>query len=651
MNHRFWKFLLCCLFGHATLVYSADDPRFSNTAIAVALTTFGQGPAMGHPRLFSGQADHSGIVAAAATERAAGVRALSGYLHRTSIRVVDKSFIAVAEPLGSPDNLKNWFKQDRALEGMAESAVGWYLTRDNWYLEELRARMAIFAPLVIDNQCRGELMQARTYAWYFALAYDFAYPALEPAERDLARNVVKSCALAALPTALKNVKANPRDGVAFHALGKFIGALTIVLGEVPEARAWLEPALQTYLANLSPWGGDDGGYANGSSYVLWDTGESLLIWDLIERVLGLPVYQKAWVAQLPRFVAYTLPPGTPAGVFGDGAEIERKEEWPRFGKAIMSRYATPLARWYEKQLFGEDIARLHILLSPYRASSSAAWPANVATSAYFPSVGWTALHSSLADRARISVYFKSSPYGSLNHSHGDQNGFLLYARGKVLAMDSGYYDYYNSLHWRNWYKQTKAHNAITFDGGKGQSLGANGLGSALFGGKITQFVTNDDYDVVTGDATAAYGGQVSMAKRTLVFVRPATLVVIDQLQSATPRRWEWNLHTTAALLANAGGYKLNLEGAEMCADIVAPDAVSLTVQPGYSPAPVLSTAIGPHYWNRFSYQAPKAAAYFVAVLRMDCTSPKALVSFPAGNPLVKLGSREIAVVGNVVSVR
>ena len=643
--------LLCCLFGHPALAVSADDPRFSTSAIASALTAFEQAQAMGHPRLFRGQADYSGIVAAAKAERAGGVRALSGYLHRTSIRVVNKSFIAAAEPLDSPGNLKDWFKQDRALEGMAESAVGWYLTRDSWYLEELRARMAIFGPLVIDNQCRGELMQARTYVWHFALAYDFAYPALEPAERELARSVVKTCALSALPTALKNVKANPRDGVAFHALGKFIGALTIMLGELPEARGWLEPALQTYLANLSPWGGEDGGYANGSSYVLWDTGESLLMWDLIERVLALPIYQKAWVAALPRFVVYTLPPGTPAGVFGDGAEIERKEEWARFGKAIMSRYPTPLARWYEKQLFGEDIARLHILLSPRSPLIPAVWPESEPNSAYFPSVGWAALHGALADRSRISVYFKSSPYGSLNHSHADQNGFLLYAHGKVLAMDSGYYDYYNSPHWRNWYKQTKAHNAITFDGGKGQSLGADGLGSAQFAGKITQFVTTADYDVVSGDAAAAYGGQVSMAKRTLVFVRPATLVVIDQLRSATPRQWEWNLHTTAPLLANGTGYKLNIEGAEMCADIAAPNAVTLAVKAGYTPAPELATAYGPHYWNRFSHQIANLSTYFVAVLRMDCSLPKAQVSFPAGKPLVKLGSREIAVIGTEVSVR
>ena len=36
-----------------------------------------------------------------------------------------------------------------------------------------------------------------------------------------------------------------------------------------------------------------------------------------------------------------------------------------------------------------------------------------------------------------------------------------------------------SPHWRAWYKQTKAHNAITFDGAQGQGLGAAGQGRAV----------------------------------------------------------------------------------------------------------------------------------------------------------------------------
>lgn len=651
MNTGVKTLLFCWLLGHILTAYSATDPRFTSPAISAALAAFDKAPTMGHPRLFRGQADYAGIVAAASAERSNGLKSLYGTLHRTSLTTANTAFSTTAKSVATLSGLKDWFKQERVLEGMAESAVGWYLTRDPWYLEEMRVRMASFSAQILDTGCSAELTQTRAYAYYFALAYDFAYPALSSSERTLVRSVVKTCANSSLPIAIAKVSANPRDGIAFHSLGKFIGALSIVLGELPEARTLLEPALQSYLAYLSPWGGDDGGYANGTSYVLWDAGSSLLAWDLIDRVLGIPIYQKTWVAQLPRFVAYTLPPGTPAGVFGDGAEIPRTEEWARFGKAIMSRYETPLARWYEKQLFGEDTARLDILLSPRHPGSNSSWPDGEADSASFANVGWAALHSSLADRSRVSVYFKSSPYGSLNHSHADQNSFLFYAHGKVLAMDSGYYDAYNSPHWRNWYKQTKAHNAITFDGGKGQSLGTDGQGNAQYSGKLTQFVTSADYDVVTGDASAAYGGQLSVAKRTLVFVRPATLLVIDQLHSPTPRHWEWNLHTTAALVADAEGYKLDLGEAEMCTEVFAPTPLSLASSSGYSPPPLLTKPSGPHFWNRFHYKAPSSTAYFVAVLRADCSLPRAQVTFPGGKPQVRLGEREVSFVGTNILVR
>lgn len=643
--------LLCCLLAVASSTYSATDPRFDAPAISAALNAFEKAPAMGHPRLFGGQSDYAGIVLAASAERANGYKSLSGTLRRTSLMTASTSFSPTAKSVNSLSGLKDWFTQERVLEGMTESAVGWYMTRDSWYLEEMRVRMASFSSQILDSGCSAELPQTRAYAYYFALTYDFAFPALSSSERKLIRNVIKTCASSSLPAAIANISANPRDGIAFHSLGKFIGALTILLGEMPEVRALLEPALQIYLAHLSPWGGDDGGYANGTSYALWDAGTSLLTWDLIERVLRIPIYKKNWLAQLPRFIAYTLPPGTPAGVFGDGAEIARKEEWARFGKAIMSRYETPLARWYEKQLFGEDFARLDILLSPRHPGTSGLWPDGEADSASFANVGWAALHSSLPDRSRVSVYFKSSPYGSLNHSHADQNGFVLYARGKVLAMDSGYYDSYNSPHWRNWYKQTKAHNAVTFDDGKGQSLGVDGLGNAKFSGKITQFVTSADYDVVAGDASAAYGGQLSMAKRTLFFLRPATLVVIDQLQSPTPRQWEWNLHTTAPLAVDALGYKLDLGETEMCAEVLAPASLALATSSGYSPAPAMTTGVGPHFWNRFHYKRPSLEGYFVAVLRADCSLPRAQVDFPGGKPLIRLGEREISFVGTNILIR
>lgn len=645
--------LLCCICGLATAGQGdLAGPNLDSNSLSAAVAAAERVPMMGHPRLFKGQADFAGIVAAMSSERADGFKAMVSYLRRHSVRGADvpRPEKAMHGQTDELTRLDNWFRQERLLEGMAEAGLAWYVTRDAWHLEELQARIARFGPQVVDRRCEGDLMQARAYAWYFALAYDFAFQALSSSERILVKNVVRSCADASLVKSAELIRASPQNGVAFQALGKFVGTMLIMLGDMPEAHGWLVPALQTYVANLSPWGGDDGGYANGTSYALWDIGESLLVWDLIDRVLEVPIYRKPWVAAVPKFVAYTLPPGTPAGVFGDGAEVNRKEEWARFGKSIMNRYTTPLARWYVKQLFGEDPARLHILLSPREFSGEARWPANEENSAVFNSVGWAALHSHMADRSSVSVYFKSSPFGSLNHSHADQNSFVIYAHGRVLAMDSGHYDFYNSPHWRDWYKHTRAHNAITFDGGQGQSLGLGGWGTKSAGGKIIKFESGDDYDLVTGDAMDAYAGQLSAAKRTLIFFKPATVVVIDQLASSKPRKWEWNLHTGASLTANNGGHQLRLDGAEMCVYVASPAPLGQETVSGYVPKAQVKESVS-HYWNKFIYTAPQRTGMIISVLRMDCSLPGPQVSFLGMDTNIAMDSRVISVSADDVRVQ
>jgi hypothetical protein len=509
--------------------------------------------------------------------------------------------------------------------------------------------MTLFTPAVLARKCTGDVAETRDYVWFYSLAYDFAYAGMSASERQAVKNILLACGNAGLLKVADTVRLYPENGIAFNALGKFVGALLIVRGDMHEMNPWLRSALPTYVASVSPWGGDDGGFANGSTYAEWDAGESLIMWDLVERVLGLPFYRKPWLTEFARFIAYALPPGTPAGVFGDGAETLRAEDWARFGKAIMNRSATGLSRWYVKQQSGEDYARLHILLSPREVSGGAALPAGQPNGAYFPAVGWSAMHSALADRLRTSVFFKSSPFGSVNHSHADQNSFVLYAKGVVLAMDSGVYDYYNSPHWRNYYKQTRAHNAITVDGGQGQSLGPTGLGERAASGRLTRFQQSAAYDVAGGDASAAYAGLLSRAKRTLVFIRPATLVTVDQLASGAARRYEYNLHTQAPLSGTAGAFRVAVSPAELCGTVASPDALALASSQGYAPLP--SAPAGPHYWHKFSFSNARTSGLIVSVLRTDCASAKPNIAFAAGGATITAGGRVITVTDQDVTVQ
>jgi hypothetical protein len=632
-----------------TAELAATATALSPTSLTAAITKFdAANPRMGHPRLFKGQADYAGIVAATKAERAKALAAMTAYLKRTTVSGITTTLRTQIASNTESVRMSSWWEQNRLLEGMGEAALGWHLTKDQWFLTEMRARMQLFGPPVLARKCAGDVAETRDYAWSFALAYDFAYSAMTAADRQMVKDIIISCGNANLLKTPEQVRKYPENSISFNALGKFVGALLIVRGDMPEVNSWLLPALQEYVFSTSPWGGEDGGFANGSSYAEWDAGESLLMWDLIDRVLEVPFYKKPWVAEFARFVAYALPPGTPAGVFGDGAEVLRGEDWARFGKAIMNRSDTVLSRWYAKQMSGEDYARLHIMLSPREYQGAADLPSNTPNGAYFPAVGWAAMHSMLADRNRTSVFFKSSPFGSLNHSHADQNSFVMYSKGKVLAMDSGHYDYYNSPHWREYYKQTKAHNAITFDGGQGQYLGLSGLGEKSSSGKLTKFLQSAGWDIVSGDATTAYAGKLTQAKRTLVFIRPSTLVSIDQLNSATPRKYEYNLHTVVPVVGAAASFRVTVAPAEMCGTVSSPDALAQSASVGYSPAPSITP--GPHHWSKFAYTGAKNKGMFVSVLRGDCLSPQPAVSYTANGATITLGARTITVTETDVTV-
>src|SRR5439155_21394131 len=308
-----------------------------------------------------------------------------------------------------------------------------------------------------------------------------------------------------------------------------------------------------------------------------------------------------------------------------------------------------LGRWYASQLAGEDPTRIEYLLSPLADLASNAFPDGTPNSAAFLSLGQAAMHSDLADPARTSVYFKSSPapYGSFDHSHADQNSLVVSAGGQRLAIDSGYYDGYKTAHWLQWYKQTRAHNAVTFDGGKGQLFfeqdGKMGYGA------ITNYALNPNYDIVHGDATQAYGGALSEAKRSMVYLRPNLVMVYDRLASATPRQLEWNIHALN-LINVVSDRQISIEnnGQRLCVDMLAGPTMRFTQTDLFTAAPIGSL---PQQWHGNFYSVDLlGAAEFIALLNVGCTATTASASktgavwtVPVGDKIVTISDIGISV--------
>lgn len=526
-------------------------------------------------------------------------------------------------------------------------ALVWLATRNAMALSDAKRRALNLASWDVNGTTgfRVHDQAGLSIAWTLALAYDWLYPEFNESERGRLNSAIGERLkqiMSNVPFGLDDVRrlnTHPFDSHGADALARVSAICTVMAGVSPQFDACFRNTVPRYLMWPVPWGRDDGGYANGTTYGQWDTTFThLIVWDLLRQSLGVDLTKTPWAQGYGKFITYFLPPGTPTGEFGDGAEKNWRQVWATQAKAYAASVPSPLTDWYARQQFGENEASLPLLLAPSRdwSKTPAQIPADTPNAILMPSIGWVAMHSNLADRGRTSVYFKSSPYGSFNHSHADQNSFVINAQGQPLAIDSGYYDYYNSPHWKGWYKQTRAHNAITFDGGQGQLFD-----TMAAKGKITQFETTPVYDLVTGDATQAYGGALTRAVRSMVYVRPGTLLVFDSLASATPRRWEWNIHAMEAMKeTGARSIEIDEEGERLCVEVLNGPGVGFSQTDQFTFAP---SGTYPKQWHgTFRSVAPSKDFRMLTLLSVGCEHPAVAVTDKPGTLEVAVGGQHFA---------
>jgi hypothetical protein len=413
---------------------------------------------------------------------------------------------------------------------------------------------------------------------------------------------------------------------------------SLSLGDIPDAQKWFDFSFRAYANAPSPWAGPEGGYANGTAYAEYAAGYLVALWDPLSQATGVNFYAKPWSLGFLDFATQFTPPGSQVHAFGDGSETKPDT---RVFHAFAARMVSPRAAWYVNALGGTEDT-LSLLQAPYplpvAATTFKSPPSN---SAYYPSTGWVAMHSDIGSTGRTSYYFKSSPYGSFNHSHGDQNGLLLSVAGQPLLVKAGWYDWYGSPYWTDWYHQTRSQNAVTFDGGKGQIV--TGYREQLqHNGKITGFAAQPSYDYAEGDATPAYGGQLTMAKRQIWHLRNAgnSMLVRDKLSATVPHTYEWNLHAPVLMtVENPTSVKIAVNGQSVCLRSLNPSATfKKWIGPG------AKANVVEDHGAFYLANDGKSTAEFLTLLDVGCKRPNVTISTGSG------GVRTVTVGGQSVTL-
>ena len=504
----------------------------------------------------------------------------------------------------------------------------------------------------------GVTSRAYTDEWAYrvcnalAWGYDWLYDDLSEEERIIVRTSLLERTRDIAEHAILNAKIHlfPYDSHAVRSVSLTIVPACIALlndDEANQAQDWLHYSIEFLSTVYSPWGDNDGGWAEGTNY--WMMGIAYLI-DAANRLksyVGINLYKRPFLQNTGDFPLYCKAPNTRRATFGDDSTqgdlpgiktgLNMRQLAGATGKGAYQWYCEENLRlnpgtegafynwgwWdtnFDELVFQTDFPVVEA--SPPQGGMR-----------HFKGIGWVGVQHAMNDlNNHIQFVFKSSPFGSVSHSHADQNSFCLAAYGEDLAIQSGYYVAFNSSMHRKWRRQTRSKNAILING-KGQYAEkdkAKALGTT---GKILSAQEHEDHVFIQGDATSAYQSlspEVTRVEREVYFVRNSYFVIIDKVDAKTPVTVDWLLHANNLFHLSKSSFRNIGERAGFYGQVVWSEAGKphitqttefLDVEPeDYQGLPV-STFLTAHY--------PESARHRIATLLVPykLDAPKRIFNF------------------------
>lgn len=421
----------------------------------------------------------------------------------------------------------------------------------------------------------------RRIALNSALAYDWLYYILTQEERNDVTEMIRARTSIMFGSGDFNISImakNPFDSHAWTAIGYVCLIGLSLYNDVEQAETWIENTLPIYINRMHPWSNEDGGWAQGtyywavSSYFAKKLSEALLSTGVID------LYKKAWQQNEFKFPLYFHPEGS-IGAFGDNSYLYPSSKDVSAITTLSKRTDIPELKWLRQQwdylpAYGhtDDPDPSTCMYDREYSKQEAYLPDETPKDIYMKDIGWIAMHSDISDPQRISLFFKSSEYGSFNHSHADQNSFIIQAYGQPLAIDSGYYDLYGYPFDVNYTRQTHAHNAITHSNGKGQPIF-----DIMAKGKITDFLSGKNFALAGGDATQSYKGNLEKALRHIIYVKPHMFIIIDELKAEQGKKTTFEFWLNAQKEIRISGEKIEIikDTAALDAEVSYPENIKI----------------------------------------------------------------------------
>lgn len=427
-------------------------------------------------------------------------------------------------------------------------------------------------------------------AYGLAFGYDWLYDYLSEEEKKLVREQLFIRTKQVADHIIRNTRVHYSlyDSHAVRSLSSVIIPCCIVLlGEYEEAKEWLDYAVEYLSVIYTPWGGKDGGWAEGAGY--WTTGMAFVTeaMNTLKSFSGIDLYQRPFFQKTGDFPLYCNPVDTYRASFCDqsnlgdypghkvafnirqlaGATGNKNYQW--YYEKVMEREPEISQEFYNKgwwDFYYDDMV--------YRYDYQEARPSqekNIKNVAWFQDVGWVAIHKDLKNfDEHIFFLTKSSPFGSVSHSHGDQNSFVLFAYGEPLVIESGYYiGFHSSMH-MDWRRQTKSHNTIIING-QGQYGGMDKVKQLQAKGAVEAVKEEKDFLYIRENATAAYLAAVPDLEnytREIYFVNQSYFLLVDTVKTGEASDLGFLLHSLVPFEIKGNEFFIRREKASLEGRIV-----------------------------------------------------------------------------------
>ncbi len=561
----------------------------------------------------------------------------------------------MTEPVGYPNHQRvapvwrqTYIDCQEQIYAIRHLAIGGHVTDNAEMLD--RAKAWLLETATWDPM--GTTSRGYTDEWAYrvcvalAWGYDWLHGELSEGERTVVRAALLERTRDVAHHAILNANIHlfPYDSHAVRSVSAvIIPACIAMLDDEPEAREWLDYSIEFLSTVYSPWGDTDGGWAEGPHY--WMTGMAYLTEaaNLLKAFTGINIYDRPFFQKTGDMPLYTKAPDTRRATFGDDSTMG---DLPclKIGYNLR-QYAgvtgNTAYQWYYDEIKRNDPGTEMMFynygwwdLNFDELMYQSLWPqiesvppADIDKLRWFKGIGWVAIQHRMDDPDKhIQFVMKSSPFGSISHSHGDQNAFCLSAFGEDLAIQSGHYVAFNSTMHQSWRKQTVSKNAIMING-KGQYAGRDKSLQMQSTGNILAAEEREDHIYIKGDATAAYQlltPEVTSVEREIYFVRDSYFVIVDSIDASEPVDVDWRIHANNAFDLGATSFRNTGEKAGFYGQVIwseggAPEISQATEFAGVDMKEIeglpVSTVLTAHY--------PKASRHRIVTL---------LVPYPKDDP-------------------